>query len=428
MAGGLVAAALVAAIVVADDEWAWRDTLRRLLHGEEVPAFRANAWSDAESVREKLADRLLTSELSPSVEDRAMRRDLALHTLVLAAGEETISCGEADEMGALMQELCLDVDWLEEMVAFCPLSHASTALPILAHIYRVEKKRMEGMPCNRRFASAVAFEFARAGKDKQQALTAYHFFVASGQKHWLNNRFSELAIWEMQVIAARCLDAEWGNEATLTWFQRNSRLPARGYVRAGERLGDRQTSLFGEAVGSPVFLALYRDAAAGGTASMYEASGCSTAQTRAQYAATAACANGVPALVASGEGGAVCLVDVNGSWESSAPVPEGATCSWSFCGQAHPDFVMLVAALGREREQTLRSCRLAYMAQFLYESGNQPLAHTFFREALKAQPLNYLAWEAFRTCGASSEEMAEAVKYFESLPGVAAALTSPSVR
>ncbi len=418
-----VMVAVVAAVVVADDEWEWRDTLRRILQGEEVPAFRSKAWSNAQSVRESLADSLLTSDLTPTVDDRDTRRNLALHTLILAAGESVISQGEL-EMGNLMEELCLDVDWLEEMVYFCPMEHAEAALPILAHIYRTSKKRMEGMPCNRRFASAIAFEYARAGLDKQAALAAYNFYAASGQKHGLNSRFAQLAIWEMRVIAARCTDTKWSSETTLAWFQRNSRLPAQWYANVGNALGGRERSLFGEPVDSPAFLALYGDAASGGAASMYEASGCSTVHDRAYYSATAACANGVPALVASHAQDAVCLVDVNGSWAVSAPVSAGMTCTWSFCEQNHPDFVELAAVLGAEKEKTLASARLAHMGRFLYEAGNRPLAHSFFQEALKAQPLNYAAWVDFHAAGASAAEMAEAAKHFAKLPAVAKALSA----
>ncbi len=418
-----VVAAVVAAVVVADDEWEWRDTLRRILQGEEVPAFRSKEWSNAQSVRESLADNLLTSGLTPTVEERDMRRDLALHTLILAAGEPVISQG-GTEMGVLMEELCLDVDWLEEMVYFCPMEYAESALPILAHLYRTGKKRMEGMPCNRRFASAVAFEFARAGLDKQAAQSAYNFYAASGQKHGLNSRFAELAIWEMRVIAARCTDSKWSSETTLNWFQRNCRLPAQWYAKVGNALGGRERSLFGEQVDSPAFLALYGDASAGGAASMYEASGCSTVIDRAYYSATAACANGVPALVASHAGDAVCLVDVNGSWSASSPVADGMTCSWSFCGKNHPDFVELAAVLGSEKEQTLAGARLAHMGRFLYDAGNRPLSHSFYMEALKAQPLNYAAWVDFHAAGATAAEMAEAAKHFTKLPAVGAALSA----
>ncbi len=414
---------VVAAVVVADDEWEWRDTLRRIVQGEEVPAYRTKQWSNTRAVRESLADSLLTSDLSPSVEDRETRRDLALHTLIVAAGEEVIS-REDVEAGPLMEELCLDVDWLEEIVYFCPMEHAQTALPILAHIYKKAKKRMGGIPCNRRFAAAIAFEFARAGLDKDAALKAFNFYAASGQKHGLNTRFAELLLWEMRVIAARCTDATWSNEVTLAWFQRNSRLPAQGYASVGETLGKRERSLFGDAVGSTDFQSLYRNDEAGGTASMYEASGCSTAHDRALYAATAACANGVPALVAAGDGSAACLVDVNGSWVSSVPVTEGATCSWSFCEKNHPDFVLLASFLGGEIGQTLASARLAHMGQFLYDAGNRPLAHSFYREAVKVQPRNYAAWAGYHASGASADEMAEALKHFEQMPGVAAALRS----
>ncbi len=416
-----------AAIVLGDGEWAWRDSLRRLAHGEEIPAYRTKTWVDAHSIRAELADSLLTSELTPSVEDRDTRRDLALHTLVVAAGEELISQG-GQEMGALMQELCLDVDWLEEMVYFCPLELADKALPILAHLYRVERRKLTDAPPNRRLAAALAFEFARAGMSKEQARTTFQLYAAGGQKHLLNNRFEELALWEMRVIAARFADEVWCAEESLTWFQSNSRLPARGYVTLGQTLGSHERSLFGEPVGTPAFRALYRDAAQGGYASVCEASECSTAHDRAAYAATAACANGVPALVAAHDKGACWLVDVMGKWEFSAPVAEGMTCSWSFCGSNHPDFVVLASLLGADKEKALASARLATMGQFLYGVGNTPLAHSFFREAVKVQPLNYAAWAGYLSAGAPEGEREKAVKHFDALPGVAAALRSPEAK
>ncbi len=421
LAGLLIAMGAVAAVVVADDEWAWRDSLRRMSKGEVIPAYRANEWADALAIREGLAEDLLAAELSPSAEDWEARRDLALYTLIVSAGDATITRGGAS-MGRLMEEICVDVDWLEEMTCFCPLEHAQKALPILAHIYSVERKRMAGMPANRRLASAIAFEFARAGLNEQAALESYLLYASSGQKQWLNNRFFELSLVQMRVIAARLTDAQWGNRDTISWFQRNNRLPARGYTRLADCFEDHQLCLLGTEVGSPAFMALYRNEEAGGTAGVYEASGCSTAQSRALYAATAACANGVPALVADNGSEAACMVSVNGNWELSAPVPEGAACSWRFCGQNHPDFMMLAAALGEDKQKTMACARLQHLGQFFYASGNIPQAHAYFREAVTLQPRNYEAWVSYFSAGASRDELDAAVKHFEDMPGVAAAL------
>ncbi len=406
---------------MADKQWMWRDSLRRLAEGQEIPAFRVNEWSDASAVREKLEERLLTTELLPKVEDRTACRNLALYSLLSAAGDSVISNG-GSHMGMLMEELCIDLEWLEEMVYFCPMEHAEAAMPILAYIYHSERRKMAGSPANRRLASAIAFEYASAGLGQEAAKAAYLFYAASGQKRWLNNYFAGLSLWEMRVLAARSTDDEWCKPSTLAWFQRNTRLPAQGYVTLEDVLGARERCLFGEEVGSADFLVLFRDEDGGGAASIYEASGCSTAKDRALYVATAACANGIPALVAFSAKAATCMVDVNGTWELSETMPEGAICTWGYLGQKHPDFVKLVAQLGAEKDRTLASARLAQMGQFLYCAGNKPLAHNYFREAVKVQPLNYAAWSAFHACGGSGAEIAEGAQHFETLPGVAAAL------
>ena len=210
-----------------------------------------------------------------------------------------------------------------------------------------------------------------------------------------------------------------GNETTLSWFQRNGSLPAQDYAKAGEILKPNRLSLFGVDVDSADFKAIYRDAAAEGTGNVYEASGCSTPHSRAHYAATAACANGVPAFVVANDDEAVCMVNVNGKWVSSAPVPQGATCSWSIMGKSHhPDCILLAAALDADLEKSLDSLRLTQLGKFHFANGNVPLAHACFREALKLQPLNAVAWQEFRDCGATAEDMADASACFEEYPGV----------
>ncbi len=421
--GMLALAGAAAVLAVSDNEWEWRDTLRRVVEGEAMPAFRAYEWADAGLVREKLAEGLLASELSssPAEQNADTCRDLALHALIVAAGESTISRGGL-EMGKLMEELGLDVDWLEDIVYFCPMEYAESALPLLAHIYRSEPHGMADAPVNRRLAAAVAFEFARAGLSKEAAHAHYLYYAASGQKSQLNSSFPQLAIWELGALASRGADATWGGKGTLNWFQRNLRLPAQGYVRAGDALGAHEKSLFGVEVDSPAFRTLYQDAAMAGPANLYKESGCSTELIRAHYAATAACANGVPSIVASGGAEAACLVDVNGQWEFSDTLPDNATCSWRFMGYGHPDFVRLASRLGADRGKYIASARLAQMGQFHYDAGNRPLSSSFYREAVKQQPLNFAAWQGYLAAGAGKEELQQAAAHFAELPGVAAVL------
>ncbi len=410
-----------AVFLVSDHEWKWRESLQRLVQGQASPAFRANEWSDVRAVRETLSERLLTTDLTSSGLEHDTCRDLALYSLIMAAGEPVFSRNGA-ELCELMEELSLDTNWLEEIVHWCPMKHAENALPLLAHIYHKEKARMAGMPEHRRLAAAIAFEFARAGLGAEAAHAHYQYYASSGKKFQLNNRFARLAIWEMAALASRGTDAKWNSSRTLEWFQRNARMPAQGYVHAGQALGAHEECLFGVEVDTPAFMEIYRDAAADGTAKIYEASGCSTPLSRAAYAATAACANGVPAVTVSWGDGAACMVDVCGRWEASAPMPEDASCSWNFMEQAHPDFVRLAAALGGEKDKSLAAARLALMAQFLYDAGNRPLAQSLYRESVNVQPLNYAAWAGYHTAGASREEMQQAAAHFTEFPGVSAAL------
>ncbi len=420
--GCIVLMGVVAALVVSDNTWQWRDTLQRLARGEEAPAYRASEWQDARSLRSGFEEELATTTAHVSELGKDGRRDLALYTLLVAAGEDVLSQG-GEDMGVLMEELGMDVDWLEELVYYCPVEHAATALPMLAYIFHVERKGMEQPEC-RRLATAIAFEFARVGKGREDALTLYQFYVGGSRKSQLNTSFSGLPLWRLRVLAERGTDERWGNATTLLWFQRNGSLPAQDYVGVGEILKHNHLSLFGVEVDSRDFWDIYRDAAAEGAGHVYEASGCSTSHNRAHYAATAACANGVPAFVAANDKEAVCMVDVNGKWVSSAPVPEGATCSWCIMEQSHhPDFILLAAALDADRDKTMDSLRLVELGKFHFARGNVPLSHACFREALRLQPLNAEAWLEFRSCGAAAEDLAGLSAALADYPGVVAFLS-----
>ena len=204
----LLFAGCAAALVVSDDIWQWRDTLRRLARGEEAPAYRIADWQNPHALHLNLEKNLAMTTSRMAELGKKGRRDLALHALLTSAGED-IFTREGERLGALMEELGLDLVWLEELVYYCPLDHATTALPILTYIFHAERRGMEQPEC-RRLATAIAFEFGRAGKSKEEALGLYRFYVGGSRKSQLNSSFADLPLWRMRVLAERGTDARWG--------------------------------------------------------------------------------------------------------------------------------------------------------------------------------------------------------------------------
>ncbi len=413
----------IGVLVATDMKWEWRDSLRRMLEGEDEPAFRAAEWHDARGVCDTLRQRLEAVDFDPDLGNRETRRDLALHTLVSAAGPGVISRG-GPEMRQLMETLGTDVEWLEEIVYGVPLDNAEQGLKNLAFLCKSEGESFSMVPERRRLATALAFECARAGLDENATWARYRVFSEAWLQ--LNSSFAKLTPWEMSILAARTTVPDWGAVPMLHWFQENIRLPESEYVHAADQLKERKTTLFGVSVNSNQFRILYADATDSGIANLYKDSGCSTPEARAAYAAAAACSHGVPSVVVSWKGdasrdeGATCMVHAQGQWISGVPIPGDATCSWSVWGQNHPDFVRLVTALGSdgEAERSIKSSRLARLGSFALESGDTRRALSFLRAAIKAQPLNYPAWAALRKAGADETEMSAADTIFADYPGV----------
>ncbi len=418
-------AACIAVLAVADSKWEWRDYLRRLIEGEDLPAFRAAEWQDARAVRETLRQRLTVADPRRELEEKATRRDLALYTIIASAGDSALS-RSAPELHAFMEELSANTDWLEEIAYGMPLEHAAGGLRLLASLYLHERSGITSFPECRRFATALAFACARAGLDESATMERYRFYVAGSQRYRLNAGFEGLAIWEMSVIAAQGLDARWGELDTLAWFQDNVRLPAQEYPRVADSLAGNARSLFGVMVGTEEFYTLYRDSVESGMARVCADSGCSTPRDRAGYAAAAACANGVPAVVVGAGEQAQCLVDVKGRWVGSADLPEGAVGSWSLWEHKEVDFLRLIADIGRGSEvsATMDACRLAGMGSYLLSQGNAPQGQELLRAAIKAQPLYYPAWRDYLASGAPKGEAERAAQLFAAYPAVQQSLAA----
>ncbi len=418
--------AVIAGLVAADAKWEWRDYMRRLMEGEDLPAFREAEWKDARTVRETLQSRLALIDPARDMEETSTRRDLALLSIINAAGDAAISRSSAD-VHKLMEALSSDTDWLEEIAYALPPQKSAAALNLLAAIYRNERSDMESFPECRRYASALAYAAARAGLSATDALARYRVFVAGSQRYRLNADFAGRSMWEMSIIATQGLDPRWGELETLTWFQNNVRLPAQEYPCIADSLPGNTRSLFGVLVGSEEFYTLYRDAVEKGMATVITASGCSTPEGRAGYAATAACANGVPAVIAGNGEQATCLVKVGSTWVGGE-VPPDAHCSWAAWGYDSPDFLRLVATVGSgtRHNATLAGCRLVEMARFLVSQGNIPRAQEVLRDAIEAQPLHYAAWSEYLASGVPDSERARALNTFADYPGVQATLAAPT--
>ncbi len=416
-------AGLVTALVVADIKWQWRDYLRRLLEGDDMVVFRAEEWQNTAAVREKLLRRLAGTATGSGLDAPVARRDLALYTLVASVGDEALS-GCPREVHRFMEALCTDPGWLEEIVYGLPDGFPAAALPLLATIYHNEKAELRSSPACRRFAVAMASACAQAGLGTSEALAYYRAYAGDAQLPRLNASFAELETWKMSIIASRGLDSRWGNRETLLWFRDNVRLPARSYPAVALRVPTHTRSLFGVNVDSAEFRHIYSDSIEAGMARACDDSGCSTPELRAGYAAGAACANGVPAIVAESGQQAVCMVLHRGEWCGLSEMPSSAQCSWSAWGHAEPDFLRLLARVchGDSMKVWMESCRRAAMGRYLLSRGNQRQGLILLRSALELQALNYPAWCDYIRAGAPAEERERALQLFADYPAVRAAL------
>lgn len=246
-------------------------------------------------------------------------------------------------------------------------------------------------------AAAVALTYGQKSWPDDQAFARYVFFRDSRRNGQLHPQFDGLLPWEKRYVVSAGGNGGWNGaggwgDASLEWLRDQVKLPAADYVGACWQAPYRLHNLLGDSIHGPSYYAPFdhmiharRVREVGGVCGSLS-----------HYGATAARANGIPAITMGEPGHCAYAVRVKrGEWTPAYSLSWQRGLHTSLWGRTWTQLVLQEKALGEKEAHDLSTAHL-WQARAL-QSSQPDLAETAYRLALEAQPLHQPAWrEAVR--------------------------------
>ncbi len=315
-----------------------------------------------------------------------------------------------DKLGkdGILGRFSSDPEWMEGFFNSGPVPNIGLALEKLATLVKHDRK-IVNQPLYRKLATATALEYARHGdremnepqKKKnftpswtdERMLQTYDYYRSSHAKGLLNPVFDTLDYWDMRILTGRGVN-DWTSPESMAWLRDNVRLPAQQYTGACWQAPYRLHNEFGESIHSGAsyyapFDGLYK----GGRSEMTREVGavCGGLST---YGATAAIANGIPALTMGEPGHCAYTVRPDKDWVPSYSLSWKRGCHWNFYGS---NWSLLIATQNTFGDKPARdlSGKLMTLGDAALKAGKKDRAGELYMAALDAQPVNFANWQQY---------------------------------
>lgn len=323
-------------------------------------------------------------------EDSAARRQWALAELERSLGEREWKNLTNGPRAAFYRDM--QAKLLEELMFSGPLPED---VPKMVRIAEALWKEFRGDFANRHeltTAAAVALMYAKKDWPEDQAAARYRYFRDSRKAGKLHPIFDTLETWEKRFVVSAggnggwAGDGGWG-EQSLVWLRDHVKLPVKDYTGACWQAPYRLENVFGDSIHGSKYYAPFdhmihaeRVREVGGVCGSLS-----------HYGATAARANGIPAIT-MGEPGhcAYAVRTKRGEWTPAYSLSWERGLHTSLWGRTWTQLVLQEKVLG-EKYAADRSSLHLWQAHAL-KTTNPDLADKAYKLALAAQPLDQPVW------------------------------------
>lgn len=330
------------------------------------------------------------ASLEVRAEDRTQRREWALAELQRLLGEKEWNALGSGPRQAFFRDLQSAL--LEELMFSGPVPEdAAKMLRIAEALWKADRNGLAGRH-ELTTAAAVALMYARKDWPEDQAEARYRYFRDSRKSGKLHPSFDELATWEKRFVVSAggnggwAGDGGWGEES-MAWLRDHVKLPVKDYTGACWQAPYRLENVFGDSIhGSNYYAPFDKVTHAERVRSVGGVCG-----SLSHYGATAARANGIPAIT-MGEPGhcAYAVRTARGEWTPAYSLSWQRGLHTSLWDSTWTQLVLQEKVLGEKYAMDRSSIHL-WQARALAGS-NPDLADKAYRLSLKAQPLALPAW------------------------------------
>lgn len=422
--------------------------------------IRDNRWKNVKALKKQLANSLRGGLHSTKQEDVMAYISLPENRLALAQWH-LLNLADLDKLSNLMKDgktckalgaLLNDLPWITGFLYDGEVKNVVDTLAILDHLRRcdpnMDKVEMaEGrrksdakkgdtlndINIKKRIAGAVAAEYGRSGwfggddremtpaeikeykdvlgiplpkqngrkgkKDPYRLARERYLFMAEGvDKRLYNSNFYTTPNWLLRFICGWKGTSGYGTVGTMRWLRENVSAPSSSYLSMGGQVPYLPMNIFGDVIFGAYyyqpFAALYPDNLAKMTRDVGAVCGGVS-----HFGASAANANGIPAMTMGEPGHCAYTVYHDGQWHACNSIFPEKYPHWSFSGKSNWSALTTYTTMYQAGARTRNAQLIATLADVLSsDSGNFSgvvKAMRLYELSVSMQPLNRNVWFSY---------------------------------
>lgn len=422
--------------------------------------IRDNRWKNVKALKKQLTNSLRGGLRSTKQEDVMAYIALPENRLALAQWH-LLNLADLDKLSKLMKDsntckalgaLLNDLPWITGFLYDGEVKNVTDTLAILDHLRRcdpnMDKVEMtEGrrksdakkgdtlndINIKKRIAGAVAAEYGRNGwyggnqremtaaelkeykdilgivppkqngrkgkKDPYRLARERYLFMSEGvDKRLYNSKFYTTPDWLLRFICGWKGDSGFGTVSTMKWLRENVSAPSGSYLGMGGQVPYRPLNIFGDMIFGAhyyqPFAAIYPDNLSKMTRDIGAVCGGVS-----HFGASAANANGIPAMTMGEPGHCAYTVYHEGKWHACNSIFPEKFPHWSFWGKSNWSTLTTYTTMYQAGARTRNAQLISTLADVLSsDSGNYSgvtKALRLYELSVSMQPLNRGVWNNY---------------------------------
>ena len=303
---------------------------------------------------------------------------------------ESVHVIDLTKCDKVLKAILSDVNWMEQIAFSGEMHKFARVVQIMDAIADVDPRALK-KGVERDTTTAIALEYARCGSKTVDAIDRAKYYLKYWRQGRLNTVFDKLPIHQRRIVCGWKPDHRAGTIKSLEWALNNVHVPEWQYPASCWRCGYILDNVFGDSIHGAHYFAPWEGVYTDNHMILTKEVG-GVCGGLSHFGATAACANGVPALTAGEPGHCAYIVLINGRWTPAYSLSWERGLHWQPWGNNYTYSALHLTdeLYSKENSGKTRFSNAArILAHLCQYKDNTDYAQVCYEQAAKASPLNY---------------------------------------